>query len=790
MSPPRAEQRPGRDPDLPPAASGAQPWLSLWRASWQSGQGLSASELLSRNPGLELQSNAVLTLAYDEYCRRQAAGESIDRDEFCRGLPAHRESVARLLVVHEYLKQHSLLPTNLAICEEWPEAGETIAGFELIDGLGLGAFARVYVAAEPSVARRRVAVKVSVEGAEEADILGKLSHPNIVQILSVRPDERRRWTLICMPYLGQATLDDVICQLFSTRGVRPRQARQILQAVEAINAVGEPVEPAPDDPWFARRSYVEGAVYLMAQLADGLAHAHAKGICHRDLKPSNVLLAPGVRPMLLDFNLAQDERTVGRRLGGTLPYMAPEQLAAAVLGLSPGEAVIDPRSDLFSLGVLAYELLSGSWPYGPILEGLSPDEFATELCERQRAGPTPLVKLNPDIDPQISALIQRCLAFDAADRPQTAVELAAALRQCLSPAQRLRRWVRARRAWAASATAAALALSGCLAYYFAARPSYGERELRAAVAALGDRDRAGALGHLEEAARADLRPESEFELAAAYYRLGKAEFDDKEYGLALEHFGRANTYGLDSADLWFHGGAANYRRGQYALAQDDFLKAQSIDPSPLLTACRGDCALRENNPRSAEAIYRAVLRQDLNSVAVFNNLGLAISLSGDRKGANLVEAERYFSLAIGEAAKQFTDKHESRLQSLFYNRAFNELKHSTFVKKKCGPRAKQDIRAAIECDSDHAAPWLLAAGIYGWMADEGDPDWRAAVDFMQGAIQRGAPFERMQRDALHAKLIAAVRTRGGFDDLLRNRTPKHVDEPSRQLDVLDEMLAN
>ncbi|HVW37229.1 MAG TPA: serine/threonine-protein kinase, partial [Pirellulales bacterium] len=478
-------------------SAGERPaWLSAWRDSRTQSRGGSTGEMLDRYPELKFRKSVVLSMAYDEYCRREAAGEAVDRREFCRAFPGHQESVARLLSVYQYLKERDLLPNEAALEENWPEPGETIAGFHLLDGLGLGAFARVYIAEEPAVAHRRVAVKVSSEGAAEVDVLGKLSHPNIVQILSVRQDEERHWALISMPYLGQATLDDVIWQLFSAADKRPLAARQLLDVVEQINGVGIPPEPAEPDPLLAKRPYVDGVVHLLAQLADALAYTHAKGICHRDLKPSNVLFAAGGKPMLLDFNLAQDQQATGRRLGGTLPYMAPEQLNSIVLEPQAGPPSIDPRSDLFSLAVIGYELLCGVWPYGTIPAELTQDEFAIELFERQRSGPVPLKERNPQIGADVSALLQRCLSFDVDARPPTAAEMAAELRRCLSPLRRAKRWVRRRRKLVACAATAFLSLAAWAGYFVATLPPYGERQLSAALAALERRELPAAIGHL------------------------------------------------------------------------------------------------------------------------------------------------------------------------------------------------------------------------------------------------------------------------------------------------------
>ena len=98
-------------------------------------------------------------------------------------------------------------------------------------------------------------------------------------------------------------------------------------------------------------------------MADGLAHAHERGILHRDLKPANILLGDDGEPLLLDFNLAADTKLRGPAsaalIGGTLPYMAPEHLQA----LRGEDRTLDARSDLYSLGVILFELLTGNHPF-------------------------------------------------------------------------------------------------------------------------------------------------------------------------------------------------------------------------------------------------------------------------------------------------------------------------------------------------------------------------------------------------------------------------------------------
>src|SRR5262249_23404102 len=106
-----------------------------------------------------------------------------------------------------------------------------------------------------------------------------------------------------------------------------------------------------------------GGVWLVSCLADGLKHAHERGISHRDIKPANVLITDEGQPMLVDFNLAddivQEEVFSTSRMGGTIPYMSPEQLTL----FHKRSGKIDQRCDLYSLGILFYELLSLQFPF-------------------------------------------------------------------------------------------------------------------------------------------------------------------------------------------------------------------------------------------------------------------------------------------------------------------------------------------------------------------------------------------------------------------------------------------
>src|SRR5262249_25943925 len=198
---------------------------------------------------------------------------------------------------------------------------------------------------------RLVAIKCTSFGAREAAMLGRLDHPGVMPIHSIRDIADQNVTVVCMPYLGRATLDQVFRHVHG----RPRPTLQAATILEACQDRRLPTAAAPRI--LRRGSYLDGVRWLAARIAGALGYLHAKGISHRDLKPSNILLQPDGAPRLLDFNLSADTFLPKAQVGGTLPYMAPEQLEA----LDHGDpAVLTPQVDIFALGVILYEWLAGS----------------------------------------------------------------------------------------------------------------------------------------------------------------------------------------------------------------------------------------------------------------------------------------------------------------------------------------------------------------------------------------------------------------------------------------------
>src|SRR5262245_60486334 len=147
--------------------------------------------------------------AYLRYCEKYDAGEKVDANEFCARYPSFQSSLGRLLHAHHFLEENpNLLSEERGI--RWPVAGETFLDFDLVLALGQGAFARVFLAREAPLGNRLVVVKIAKQGgAAEAKILGRIQHPNVVPIHSIQTPPDLALTLVCMPYLGTATLHDV-----------------------------------------------------------------------------------------------------------------------------------------------------------------------------------------------------------------------------------------------------------------------------------------------------------------------------------------------------------------------------------------------------------------------------------------------------------------------------------------------------------------------------------------------------------------------------------------------------
>ena len=270
--------------------------------------------------------------------------------------------------------------------------GHTISHYRITGKLGSGGMGIVYEAEDVRLPRKVALKFLPEESADdpdaerrfqrEADTIAQLNHPNICTIYEIdRADGRAFIAMECVEGLNLKT-------------------------------------------YMARNQLSTGAIVEIAlQIAAALGSAHAKGIVHRDIKPGNIVVSSEGQVKVLDFGLARrfkttdtDElglegSTIPGRPMGTANYMAPERIL---------QLPLDPRSDLFSLGVVIFEMATGRLPFA----GASTSETVANVLDKE---PVPLTSLAPQHAKGLEDVVQRLLSKKAGDRYPTANELTIAL---------------------------------------------------------------------------------------------------------------------------------------------------------------------------------------------------------------------------------------------------------------------------------------------------------------------------------------------------------------------------
>ncbi|HET8772533.1 MAG TPA: protein kinase, partial [Thermoanaerobaculia bacterium] len=265
--------------------------------------------------------------------------------------------------------------------------------YEVVRELGKGAMGVVYLAKDPLIGRlvalKTIRAAVHADDDEtkefqqrfirEAQAAGILNHPAIVTVHDIGQDDTSNVSFIAMEYVEGQNLKEVLSQ--------------------------------------GRALTFEQIADIVAQVAEALDFAHAKGIVHRDVKPANIILVEGVRAKITDFGIAKiasgaaNLTTTGQFLG-TPNYMAPEQVKGAP---------VDGRTDIFALGICLYECLTRRKPFG----GDSLTSISYKIVHEPFP---PLHDINPQIPELFEDVVAHCLAKDPAKRYQRARDLAVALR--------------------------------------------------------------------------------------------------------------------------------------------------------------------------------------------------------------------------------------------------------------------------------------------------------------------------------------------------------------------------
>lgn len=380
---------------------------------FERGEPVEAADYLERFPKLGDQGGRMISLIYEEFCLREERGERPDPEEFAARYAPWRDSILSQLRYHSLLSQ-AVVPTATP---GFPEPGEWFGGFRLGEILGCGGAARVYRALDDDLGGREVTLKVSTDRGDEPSIQGRLDHAHIVPVLSVVRPPQSGLRGLCMPYRPGLSLDRLIERVDPTR--HPRRARTLWDALVPTSLADR--RTAPNTPGWQgfpiHGAYAEGVAWVVVTLAGALGHAHARGILHRDVKPANIFLSLRDGPQLLDFNLAHaphaaDQADAALR-GGTLPYMAPEQLEA-FLDQECWDRV-GPAADLYALGLVFRELLTGLRPetHDP---ALPLPRAVRDLLDRRSEPPASLRLSTPTMPHALDAILAHCLAPVPANR--------------------------------------------------------------------------------------------------------------------------------------------------------------------------------------------------------------------------------------------------------------------------------------------------------------------------------------------------------------------------------------
>jgi serine/threonine protein kinase len=415
---------------------------------WRKGQRVPAETYLQLCPALRDISEFALDLIVGEFALREELGESPTRAEYLWRFPQYEAALAQQFELDEALARNARMavPPALAGCVDsssangvamaspWPR----VPGYEIERELGRGAMGVVYQARQVRLNRpcalkmvlawEQAGVDSAVRFLAEAETVARLQHPNIVQI-----------------------------HAYGEHGGRPYLELEYV----AGGSLAERLSGTPQPPRDAAR--------LVETLARGLDEAHRLGIVHRDLKPANILLASngpeplvspassnGARlanciPKIADFGLAKSMQvdaglTQTQAIMGSPSYMAPEQAEGRARD-------VGPPADIYALGAVFYELLTGRPPFK------APTVLAT-LQQVKSAEPVAPRQLQPGVPRDLDTICLKCLAKEPGRRYASARELALDLRRFLDDRpilarrvslwERTRRWARRNRAVAAS----------------------------------------------------------------------------------------------------------------------------------------------------------------------------------------------------------------------------------------------------------------------------------------------------------------------------------------------------
>jgi serine/threonine protein kinase len=712
--------------------------------------------------GLSREKKQRLSEVLDNYLRGLERGLAPDIEKVLAANPDLAEVLGPYLEsltgLHDaaaaFGKEHA--PAAAAAQEEGNQESDSeekrLGDFVLLHEIGRGGMGVVYEARQISLARR-VALKVLPFAAvldarqiarfkNEAQAAAQLQHPNIVPVYAVGAERGVHY--YAMQFIDGQPLDRAIAQLRTVEGHgNETLAETAVYHVDTQNDEADIVSCQPhvsylSTKWTSRRAYFETVMRLGIQAAEALQAAHSLGIVHRDIKPSNLLLDDAGKLWITDFGLARCQGDLSLTqtgdVVGTRQYMSPEQ----ALGQA---ALVDQRTDVYSLGATLYELLT----LRPAFEAT---DGATFLKRLDREDPPRIRSAQPSVPHDLETVVNKAMARERDERYLTAQELADDLRRLiegkppvaqrptlLDRGSKLARRHRAAVAWGmAAAIAMMVALAIGLVQINRARTqaeegfARAEENLRLAqetVDHFGSRfaERLGSVPGAEPV-RHDLLQEM-----LAYYQ----RFIDQAGDSAQLRADRATTYGKI--------GSLNDQAGQTAEA----IKAheQSIELLANLVAERPD-----------DVEHRSQL------AVAYNNLALALG-HADRRDAACDALEKAIALQL-QLIKEAPAAPRHRIDlALSHNNLGSQLRD-----EQLDQRALAEFREAIrlgeevlETNSHDALAERNLAAAYNNLAalDQERPASESVALYgkaaaLQRRLMREHPPERRYRSDLAATL--------------------------------------
>ncbi|MCI0588186.1 MAG: bifunctional serine/threonine-protein kinase/formylglycine-generating enzyme family protein [Planctomycetes bacterium] len=429
-----------------------------------------------------------------EFFDRRARGESPSPSEFLERFPHLQKDLG------EHFETVEALDRIVRGNREVPFRETVLGDFRLEQEIGKGAFGRVFRAEQISL-HRPIALKLlsaplaqSYRTLErfrrEAEIAARLRHPNLVSVYA--EGEAQGYAFYAMELVEGVSLEKVLKSLRDL-GISRLHSLDLRTLVRDSAPASE---EGPGDPEIPHASPVRSLGYfgvvaqLVAEIADGLAYAHGQGVIHRDVKPGNILLDRALVPHLADFGLAKETGPEGLTIPGELigtPYYLSPEIAMS------GRIHVDHRTDVYSLGVTLFEMLTLRVPF--------PGDSSQEVLRRivLEVPPSPR-RLNPAIPRDLQVIALKAMEKNPDHRYTTAAEMAEDLRRFLhfepiratppGPIRIAGRFLRRHRV-AASFAAFALLVSGAAGAIHAARVARVERE--ATLRAAEGLERSGAL---------------------------------------------------------------------------------------------------------------------------------------------------------------------------------------------------------------------------------------------------------------------------------------------------------